>query len=253
MEKADWDDWWPRWVWVGECFFWYWLTQVVLDKFHRAVKRLCVCCCRLHHSVNECTYRKTERMHVLRCHLLDAPNNERSCYRSINIIPEVWSSAHFAKSVYFIMSKPDLRLMSHLWSWSLNSLVQLYHVTKSWDMACRTTSQQSHTLHQNKYCETTKSQMWHWSECVAHAYMEFQHAHTHMTCGYTVFVVTAWSNNSTLLKDQKMLQEAAIFFLYLYMGCPVVYLEFQKGDPPTPSVIQPSQFADVCQLNVTSE
>ena len=28
---------------VGECFFWYWLTQVVPDKFHRAVKRLCVC------------------------------------------------------------------------------------------------------------------------------------------------------------------------------------------------------------------
>jgi len=30
---------------VGECFFWYRLTQVVLDKFHRAVKRLCVCVC----------------------------------------------------------------------------------------------------------------------------------------------------------------------------------------------------------------
>ena len=44
MEKADWDDWWPRWVWVGECFFWYRLTRVVPDKFHRAVKRLCVCC-----------------------------------------------------------------------------------------------------------------------------------------------------------------------------------------------------------------
>ena len=43
MEKADWDDWWPRWVWVGECFFWYRLTRVVPDKFHRAVKRLCVC------------------------------------------------------------------------------------------------------------------------------------------------------------------------------------------------------------------
>jgi len=29
-----------RW---GECFFWYWLTRVVPDKFHTAVKRLCVC------------------------------------------------------------------------------------------------------------------------------------------------------------------------------------------------------------------
>jgi len=26
------DDWWPRQVWVGECFFWYQLTRVVLDK-----------------------------------------------------------------------------------------------------------------------------------------------------------------------------------------------------------------------------
>ena len=29
---------------VGECFFWYRLTQVFPEKFHRAVKRLCVCC-----------------------------------------------------------------------------------------------------------------------------------------------------------------------------------------------------------------
>ena len=30
---------------VGECFFWYWLSRVVPDEFHRAVKRLCVCVC----------------------------------------------------------------------------------------------------------------------------------------------------------------------------------------------------------------
>jgi len=29
----------------GECFFWYRLTRVVPDKFHRAVKRLCMCVC----------------------------------------------------------------------------------------------------------------------------------------------------------------------------------------------------------------
>jgi len=29
---------------VGECFFWYWLTRVFPDKFHRAVKRLCCVC-----------------------------------------------------------------------------------------------------------------------------------------------------------------------------------------------------------------
>ena len=28
---------------VGECFFWYRLTRVFPDKFHRAVKWLCVC------------------------------------------------------------------------------------------------------------------------------------------------------------------------------------------------------------------
>jgi len=30
---------------VGECFFWYRLTRVFPDKFHRAVKRMCVCVC----------------------------------------------------------------------------------------------------------------------------------------------------------------------------------------------------------------
>jgi len=30
---------------AGECFFWYRLTRVFPDKFHRAVKRLCVCVC----------------------------------------------------------------------------------------------------------------------------------------------------------------------------------------------------------------
>ena len=32
---------------VGECFFWYRLTRVFPDKFHRAVKQLCVCVCAL--------------------------------------------------------------------------------------------------------------------------------------------------------------------------------------------------------------
>jgi len=41
VDEVDRDDWWPRWVWVGECFFW--LSRVVLDKIQRAVKRLCVC------------------------------------------------------------------------------------------------------------------------------------------------------------------------------------------------------------------
>jgi len=32
-------------VQVGECFFWFWLTQVVPDKIHRAIKWLCVRVC----------------------------------------------------------------------------------------------------------------------------------------------------------------------------------------------------------------
>jgi len=34
------DEHWPWQVWVGEWFFWYWLTQVVQDKIQRAVKWL---------------------------------------------------------------------------------------------------------------------------------------------------------------------------------------------------------------------
>jgi len=36
------DDWWPRTVWVGECFFWYRLIRVVPDKIHRAEKMVVV-------------------------------------------------------------------------------------------------------------------------------------------------------------------------------------------------------------------
>jgi len=36
------DGWWPWELWVGNCFFWYRLTRVALDKTHRAVK-LYVC------------------------------------------------------------------------------------------------------------------------------------------------------------------------------------------------------------------
>ena len=37
MDRCKWrkmikDVQWSRWVWVGECFFWYWPTRVVPDK-----------------------------------------------------------------------------------------------------------------------------------------------------------------------------------------------------------------------------
>ena len=38
------DVWWSGWVWVGECFFWYWPTQVVPDP--RPLNgSVCVCVC----------------------------------------------------------------------------------------------------------------------------------------------------------------------------------------------------------------
>jgi len=41
---------------VGECFFWYWLTRVFLDKIHRAIKRLCVVCVHLSNTAANATY-----------------------------------------------------------------------------------------------------------------------------------------------------------------------------------------------------
>jgi len=43
---------------VGECFFWYRLTRVVPDNFHRAVKRLCVCVCVCVHSTDHGAFHK---------------------------------------------------------------------------------------------------------------------------------------------------------------------------------------------------
>jgi len=68
MEEANRDIWWPQWVWVGECFFWYWLTLVVLDKIHRAVKWLCVCTVKFH-RVNVNVLRKLMFLcSTLACH-----------------------------------------------------------------------------------------------------------------------------------------------------------------------------------------
>ena len=36
------DVWWTGWVWVGECFFWFWPTRVVPDK---GPLNICVCVC----------------------------------------------------------------------------------------------------------------------------------------------------------------------------------------------------------------
>ena len=36
------DDWRPRWVWVGKCFFWYRPTRIVPDK---RPLNVCVCAC----------------------------------------------------------------------------------------------------------------------------------------------------------------------------------------------------------------
>jgi len=44
---------------VGECFFWYRLTRVFPDKFHRAVKRLCVLSAAGQHASSSCHAKET--------------------------------------------------------------------------------------------------------------------------------------------------------------------------------------------------
>jgi len=53
MDRGKWrklikDVWWSRWVWVGECFFWYRPTRVVPDQ--RPLNG-CVCVCNLQLSL----------------------------------------------------------------------------------------------------------------------------------------------------------------------------------------------------------
>jgi len=58
------DDWWPWYVWVGECFVYYRLTRVVPDKIPSAIKWLCVYVClsvtkyllKLHLQLTECCW-----------------------------------------------------------------------------------------------------------------------------------------------------------------------------------------------------
>ena len=41
---------WSGWMWVGECFFWYWPTRVVPDQ--RSLNGcVCVCVCSIAHSL----------------------------------------------------------------------------------------------------------------------------------------------------------------------------------------------------------
>ena len=48
---------------VGECFFWYRLTRVVPDNFHRAIKRLCVCVCVLSGDIGGVLHWQLENLH----------------------------------------------------------------------------------------------------------------------------------------------------------------------------------------------
>ena len=59
---------------VGECFFWYRLTRVVPDKFHRAVKRLCVCVCVCNCLVQVQLKIDEKQMHVLNVLVSEADN-----------------------------------------------------------------------------------------------------------------------------------------------------------------------------------
>ena len=85
MEKADRDDWWPRWVWVGECFFWYWLTRVVLDKVRRAIKRLCVFVCVVSSTENWQLVTAKRRRCQMFLRILQLSNTILSCIGSVHV------------------------------------------------------------------------------------------------------------------------------------------------------------------------
>jgi len=92
---------------VGECFFWYRLTRVFPDKFHRAVKRLCVVCvcvliqisciCIMHYTVYIHTWTFGTVLITLCCCIglfyrsdfhwaRDVPHSWTSCWGNLSVI-----------------------------------------------------------------------------------------------------------------------------------------------------------------------
>ena len=74
---------------MGECFFWYRLTRVVPDKFHRAVKWLCVCVCVLSSELITFCYALVAIVghHIICLALLQKSANSITCF-SLSCVSE---------------------------------------------------------------------------------------------------------------------------------------------------------------------
>jgi len=75
---------------VGECFFWYRLTRVFPDKFHRAVKRLCCVVCSgttwvSHHQKEMIEWQglQLNHMQIIICILFHTGNNASISSRNV--------------------------------------------------------------------------------------------------------------------------------------------------------------------------
>jgi len=100
---------------VGECFFWYRLTRVVPDKFHRAVKWLCVCVCDREWCINSVKIVRLD-LHEIQCghHISDRTlfdhsvkfvrwrQQLKSCW-ALAHISRFFTMRHYANTVYAVI------------------------------------------------------------------------------------------------------------------------------------------------------
>ena len=94
---------------VGECFFWYWLTRVVPDNFHRAVKRLCVCVFCLCQNTN---FKFHLRLPLL-CISIFVPTSKKLLCRTPNV--DVQANYFFANNfILYINSQQKINMAIYI-------------------------------------------------------------------------------------------------------------------------------------------
>jgi len=88
---------------VGECFFWYRLTRVFPDKFHRAVKRLCVMAAYLKSSQQVAHGYVYHLQHISKHHniYLSTPETHKTSIFCICSIVVVSTYDQLALKIYF--------------------------------------------------------------------------------------------------------------------------------------------------------
>ena len=84
---------------VGECFFWYRLTRVFPDKFHRAVKRLCVVC------VMWLSYVKEIKMLALFWNTVYLFRTSTVMYAAYCILASVYNTVYYLGNICWKSSK----------------------------------------------------------------------------------------------------------------------------------------------------